>query len=64
MAENYCTQFSLMTCKMQKETVFSRMISEQSIKVLAYKIRNPNTANPKPQLLSIVELPILANVLF
>jgi len=49
---------------MQKETVFSRMISEQSIKVLAYKIRNPNTANPKPQLLSIVELPILANVLF
>jgi len=23
MAENYCTQFALTTCKMQKQTVFS-----------------------------------------
>jgi len=32
------------------------------VKILAFKIRNPNTANPKPKLLSIVKLPILADV--
>jgi len=30
------------------------------VKVLAFK-RNPNTANPKPKLPSIVKLPILAD---
>jgi len=62
MAENYYTQFSVMTCKMQKQTVFSRVISEHLVKILAFKIRYPNTANPKPKLLSIVKLPILADV--
>jgi len=51
-----------MTCKMQKQTAFSRVVSEHLVKIL--KIRNPNTANPNPKLLSIVKLPILANVPF
>ena len=38
------------------------MISEQLAKILAFKIRNPYTANPKPKLLSVVKLPIVANV--
>jgi len=41
-----------MTCKIQKQTASSRVISEHLIKILAFKIRNPNTANPKPKLLS------------
>jgi len=38
------------------------VISEQLVKILAFKIRNPYTANPKPKLLSIVKLLILADV--
>jgi len=39
------------------------VISEHLVKILAFKIRNPNnTANPKPKLLSVVKLPILADV--
>jgi len=34
------------------------VISEFLVKILAVKIRNRNTANPKPKLLSIVKLPI------
>jgi len=45
-----------MTCKMQKQTAFSRVVSEHLVKIL--QIRNNNTANPKPKLLSIVKLPI------
>jgi len=51
-----------MTCKIQKLTAFSRVISEHLVKILAFKIRNPNTANPKPKLLSIAKLRILAGV--
>jgi len=36
------------------------VVSEHLVKVLAFK-RNPNTANPKPKLPSIVKLPILAD---
>jgi len=50
------------TCKIQKLTAFSRVISEHLVKILAFKIRNPNTANPKPKLLSIANLHILAGV--
>jgi len=52
----------LMTCKMQKQTTLSRVFSEQLVKILAFKIRNPNTANQKPKLLSILKLPFLADV--
>ena len=38
---------------MQKQTVFSRG-DFGLVKILAFKIRNPYTANPKPKLLSIV----------
>jgi len=38
------------------------VISEHVVKILAFTIRNPNTANPKPKLLSIVKLPILTDV--
>jgi len=62
MAENYGTQFSLMTGKMQKQTVLAGVISEHLVKILAFKIRYPNPANPKPKLLSIVKQPILADV--
>jgi len=41
-----------MTYKMQKQTAFSRVVSEQLVKILAFKIRNSYTANPKPKLLS------------
>ena len=51
-----------MTCKLQKQTAFSRVVSEHLVKILAFKIRNPNTANPKPKWLSVVKLPILADV--
>jgi len=51
-----------MTCKIQTITTFSRVISEHLVKILAFKIRNSNTANPKPKLLSIAKLPILADV--
>jgi len=47
---------------MQKQTAFSRVVSEHLIKVLAFKIRNLNTANPKPKLLSTAKLPIFADV--
>jgi len=47
---------------MQKQTAFSRVVSEHLVKILAFKIRNPNTANPKPKLLFIVKLPILADM--
>ena len=43
---------------MQKQ----RVVFEHLIKSLAFKIRNPNTANPKPKVLSIVKLPILADM--
>jgi len=32
------------------------------VKILAFKIRIPNTANPKPKPLSIAKLPVLADV--
>jgi len=48
-----------MTCKIQKQTASSRVISDHLIKILAFKNRNPNTANPKPKLLSIASLHIL-----
>jgi len=32
------------------------------VKILAFKIRDLNTANPKPKQLSVVKLPILADV--
>jgi len=51
-----------MTCKTQKLTAFSRVISEHLVKFLVFKIRNPNTANPKPKLPSIAKLHILAGV--
>jgi len=51
-----------MTCKMQKQTAFSRVVSEHLVKILVFKIRNPNTANRKPKLLYIVKLPILTDV--
>jgi len=51
-----------MTCKIQKLTDFSSVISEHLVKILAFKIRNPNTINPKPNLLSIAKLHILAGV--
>jgi len=51
-----------MTCKMQKQTAFSRVVSEHLVKILAFKIRNPNTAKQKSELLSIVKLPILVDV--
>ena len=35
----------LMTCKMRKQTAFSRVVSEHLVKILAFEIRNPNTAN-------------------
>jgi len=49
---------------MQKQTAFSRVVSEHLVEILAFKIRNPNTANPKPKLLSTakLKLPILADV--
>jgi len=47
---------------MQNQTVLSGVISERLVKILAFEIRNPNTANPKPKLLSIVKLLILADV--
>jgi len=49
-----------MTCEMQKQTSFSWVVSEHLVKIL--QIRNNNTANPKPKLLSTVKLPILADV--
>jgi len=52
----------LMTCKMQKQATFTRVVSEHLVKILPFKKRNPNTANPKPKLLSIVKLPILPDV--
>jgi len=51
-----------MTCKMQKQTAFSKVVFEHLVKILAFNIRNPNTANSKPKLLSIVKLPILADM--
>ena len=50
--------------KMQRQTAFSRVVFEHLFKILAFKIRNPNSANPKPKLLvlSIVKLLILADV--
>jgi len=47
---------------MQKQTAFSRVVSEHLVKILAFKIRNPNTAKQKSELLSIVKLPILVDV--
>jgi len=47
---------------MQKQTAFSRVVSEHLVKILALKIRNPNTVNRKLKLLSVVKLPILADV--
>jgi len=49
---------------MQRQPAFSRVVSEHLVKIHVFKIRNPNTANPKPKLLSnsIVKLPILADV--
>jgi len=38
------------------------VISEYLVKILAFKIRKPNTTNPKSKLLSTVKLPILANM--
>jgi len=35
----------LMTCKMQNQTAFSKVVSEHLVKVLAFKTRNPNIAN-------------------
>jgi len=35
----------LMTCKMQKQTAFSRVVCEHLVKIL--QIRNNNTADPK-----------------
>ena len=47
---------------MQKQTAFSRVVYKHLVEILAFKIRNPSTANPKPKLLSIAKLPILADV--
>jgi len=44
-----------MTYKLQKQTAFSRMVSEHLVKILAFKIRSPNTANPKPKRLSVAK---------
>jgi len=51
-----------MTCKIQKLTAFSSVISEHLVRILVFKIRNPNTANLKPKLLSIAKVQILAGV--
>jgi len=38
------------------------VIFEHLVKILAFKIRNPNTSNPKPDVLPIAKLPILTDV--
>jgi len=47
---------------MQKQTAFSRVVLEHLVKIFSFKIRTLNTANPKPKLLSIAKLPILADM--
>jgi len=63
MTENDWTQFSLMTCKMHKQTVLHRGGFWTFVqRILTLKIRNPNNANPTPELLSIAKLLILTDV--
>jgi len=40
----------LMTCKMQNQTAFSRVVSEHLVKILVFKTRNPNIANANQSL--------------
>jgi len=62
MTENDCTQFSLVTCEMQKQTVPRWGDFWTFVQILTFKIRNPSNDNPTPELLSTAKLLIFTDV--